>query len=460
VANTTALTNITAIGSNAKVSQSNSLILGGTGANAVSVGIGNTAPDASAVLDVTSTTDGALLPRMTTAQKTAIVSPATGLIVYDTTLNQLQVYNGTAWGATTASTGWNLTGNAGTTPGTNFIGTTDNKDVIFKRNGVQSGLLNANNTSFGVSSLNPSTTGNNNVATGFNALAANTTGSQNVAVGSIALVGNTTGTYNVATGANTLAANTTGSYNVATGPQALAGNTTASNNVATGYNALVTNTTGANNTALGTMAGLGDGTTSAQQSKIDNNATFVGYQASRDIVANTTALTNITAIGYMAKVSQNNSLILGGTGASAVSVGIGNTAPAASAVLDITSTTKGGLLPRMTTAQKTAIATPATGLIVFDTTLNQLQVYNGTAWAAASDAVREVSDEFTATAAQTAFALTQTPSVNSKVKMYINGIRISKTAYSNTGTALTYVPANNGSYALVVGDRIQLDYYY
>jgi len=74
--------------------------------------------------------------------------------------------------------------------------------------------------------------------------------------------------------------------------------------------------------------------------------------------------------------------------------------------------------------------------------------------------VREVADEFTATAAQTAFTLTQTPSANSKVKMYINGIRISNTAYTSTGTALTYIPANNGSYALVIGDRVEFDYYY
>lgn len=44
--------------------------------------------------------------------------------------------------------------------------------------------------------------------------------------------------------------------------------------------------------------------------------------------------------------------------------------------------------------------------------------------------------------------------------MYINGIRISNTAYSTSGTTLTYVPANNGAYALTAGDRIQMDFYY
>jgi len=75
-------------------------------------------------------------------------------------------------------------------------------------------------------------------------------------------------------------------------------------------------------------------------------------------------------------------------------------------------------------------------------------------------AVREVADEFTATAAQTIFTLTQIPSVNSKVKMYINGVRISNAAYSKSNKVLTYIPSNNGSYALMIGDRVQFDYYY
>jgi len=50
------------------------------------VGIGTTSPAASSILDLTSTTQGMLTPRMTTAQRTAIASPADGLMVYDTDL--------------------------------------------------------------------------------------------------------------------------------------------------------------------------------------------------------------------------------------------------------------------------------------------------------------------------------------------------------------------------------------
>jgi len=56
------------------------------------------------------------------------------------------------------------------------------------------------------------------------------------------------------------------------------------------------------------------------------------------------------------------------------------TPSAASAVLEVSSTTQGFLPPVMTTTQKNAIATPASGLIVYDTTLNALNFYNGTSW--------------------------------------------------------------------------------
>jgi hypothetical protein len=53
-------------------------------------------PDSSAKLEVKSTTQGFLPPRMTTTQRDAI-EPATGLIVYDTTTNNLQCYDGSSW---------------------------------------------------------------------------------------------------------------------------------------------------------------------------------------------------------------------------------------------------------------------------------------------------------------------------------------------------------------------------
>lgn len=65
--------------------------------NAQNVGIGTQTPHASAQLDVSSTTKGLLAPRMTTAQRNAIANPAKGLLVYDTQVNSLFHYNGSAW---------------------------------------------------------------------------------------------------------------------------------------------------------------------------------------------------------------------------------------------------------------------------------------------------------------------------------------------------------------------------
>jgi hypothetical protein len=75
-------------------------------------------------------------------------------------------------------------------------------------------------------------------------------------------------------------------------------------------------------------------------------------------------------------------LYMGGTANNfmAGSLGIGTASPNVSAKLQVDSTTQGFLPPTMTTTQKNAIATPAAGLIVFDSTLGKLCVYGGSAW--------------------------------------------------------------------------------
>jgi hypothetical protein len=63
-----------------------------------------------------------------------------------------------------------------------------------------------------------------------------------------------------------------------------------------------------------------------------------------------------------------------------VAINTDGTTAHSSALLDIKSTTKGLLAPRMTTVQRTAIATPAAGLLVYDTDTNSFWFYNGLAW--------------------------------------------------------------------------------
>jgi hypothetical protein len=74
------------------------------------IGIGTPTPDASAQLDVKSTTKGFLPPRMTSVQRNAITSPANGLTIYNTTTKSYEVYNGTNWYSTVHYIGENYGG--------------------------------------------------------------------------------------------------------------------------------------------------------------------------------------------------------------------------------------------------------------------------------------------------------------------------------------------------------------
>ncbi len=103
-------------------------------------------PAASAMLDVSATDKGLLAPRVAlTATNAAgpITSPATSLLVYNTAtagtapnnvVPGFYYWNSTAWVpfSTASTTAWTLTGNSGLNPATNFIGTTDDKALIFK----------------------------------------------------------------------------------------------------------------------------------------------------------------------------------------------------------------------------------------------------------------------------------------------------------------------------------------
>lgn len=99
------------------------------------IGIGTNTPDASAILDVTSTTQGILIPRMTQTERIAIISPATGLLVYQTDVTAgFYYYNGTTW-STFGSSGWKLTGN--TASATDKLGTTDSQDFVLATNNTE-----------------------------------------------------------------------------------------------------------------------------------------------------------------------------------------------------------------------------------------------------------------------------------------------------------------------------------
>ena len=77
--------------------------------------------------------------------------------------------------------------------------------------------------------------------------------------------------------------------------------------------------------------------------------------------------------------------------------------------------------------------------------------------------VREKEDQMPSpnTADQTSFTLTQIPNANSKVKMYINGIKALRGSVTVNGTTtVTYVKSNNNSYAIQINDIVEFVYYY
>lgn len=295
------------------------------------VGIGTTSPNAA--LDITATNDGLLLPRIALNNTTTatVTTPTVSELVYNTATAGdvtpgFYYWDGTKWvrlsiSSSTSSNDWALLGNAGTTAGTNFIGTTDNQDLIFKRNNIQSGKISTTNTSLGVNSLAPATSRNRNTAIGTEAMYLNVNGDDNTAIGYQALRTGTDGARNVAIGNNTLMVNT-GNDNIAVGMQSLQLNTTGNNNVAVGRISLYSNTSGSDNSAFGTQS-LQSNTTGNSNVAVGRNSLYSntsGYNNSafgmQSLNSNTTGFFN-TALGY-------NALSNVTTGSN--NIGIGNNA--------------------------------------------------------------------------------------------------------------------------------------
>jgi len=153
----------------------------------VKIGDNETTIDASALLELENTTKGFLLPRMTTAQVNAITSPATGLMVYNTSLACLLVNDGTP-----ASPNWNCaSGLAGVTPGS--VASLDCAGA------TNSGTLTSGQAASGVSSVISYAGGNGGIHSG-----------QSVASTGVTGLTAATAAGNFATGAGTLTYTITG----------------------------------------------------------------------------------------------------------------------------------------------------------------------------------------------------------------------------------------------------------
>jgi uncharacterized protein (TIGR02145 family) len=310
---------------------------------------------------------------------------------------------------------------------------------------MKSNLTGSFNSASGYSALQSNTTGNFNTAAGNQALSLNETGSYNTAIGSGALYfnkgrsrstaigylamgnafngadavdsyntavgyealrghaipGYNSGQYNTAMGDMALRSNREGSYNTATGQGALYNNTFGNSNTANGNNSLHQNTTGSYNFAGGHEA--------LNKSTGGNANVAIGYRAGREI---TTGSNNIL-LGYYAGnniTTGHNNIVIGNEigaplpggnsqiviGASDLlygdlinkRIGIGTAAPKSAAILDLESTNKGFLPPRMTTQQRNAISTPVEGLTIYNTDISSLEWFTGEGWFTAAKNVQ------------------------------------------------------------------------
>lgn len=319
------------------------------------VGIGTTNPQAA--LDVRSGNNGLLIPRvsLSATNVATILTPTVSELVYNTNtstpgVNQVlpgfYYWSGTNWirliTSNQPSNDWSLSGNTATN--SNFIGTTNDVNLIFKRNNtyagsigqdnvvlgvdgldinsnngrciamgakasrlstncfdniavgystLESSITSSQNTAIGSFSMQNNTIGYQNCTLGSLTLTSNTEGYQNIAIGNASLNTNTTGNRNIAIGSQSLGLNTTGNLNSSIGERSMFSATTSTLNVAMGSRALFNTTTGSRNTAIGSQAMLSN--------SIGNNNTAVGYNA---MVLSTG--TNNTAIGYNAALPINN----------------------------------------------------------------------------------------------------------------------------------------------------------
>jgi len=264
---------------------------------------------------------------------------------------------------------WTINGNAGTDDASNFLGTTDDQDLVFKTDDNEVGRFTTSGDLELPTSGRLTINGNNavsapgtrNIAVGELAGYSITTGAYNTFLGTNAGLGTTTGGFNTMIGTNAGRAtvsgsqnsfiglnagrnNTTGSFNAFIGGNAGFGNTIGANNAFIGLNAGYANTSGNANVFIGRSSGFASTTASnntflgyfaGQNNTTGGNNAFIGYIAGSNNTTGTSntaighnaqvgdTLTNATAIGSGATVSQSNSVVLG----NGANVGIGTTSP-------------------------------------------------------------------------------------------------------------------------------------
>jgi hypothetical protein len=256
--------------------------------------------------------------------------------------------------------------------------TTGQENTFIGRNAGRAATTSNQNIAIGQNAGGSLSTGSgNNVLIGLGAGSLITTGTNNTAIGSTSLQTTTTGNQNTAIGQNSLRLNVS-SYNTALGYNSGAKISGGQQQVVIGYESLGNNTTGNFNIAIGSQAGR---TTNVGDLVSSSSSIFIGYNTK----ALADAQTNQIVIGDQAIGLGSNSVVLGNTSIARTvlrgQTSVNTDTVSASAQLQIDSTTKGFLPPRMTNAQRLAIASPAVGLMVYCTDATEgLYINKSTGW--------------------------------------------------------------------------------
>jgi len=295
-------------------------------------------PDASAMLDVKSDTAGILVPRMTAAQRDAINNPAIGLLIFVTSDSTFYYYDNNYWvkilNEHNTDDDWvvnginmysGISGNVG-------IGTSspDSKFQVYS-NGLGVDISRGFDALGGITFHEDNTTNAQWIFPFFRGWQ-----SDNLIIrDDIAHIDVMTFEYG------------TGKVGIGTVPNVkfqIDGGTDASLSNGSGY----------------AVIGAEDGTNIV----MDNN----------EIIARNNGVSSKL---FIQSSGSTASTILNADGGN---VGVGTTSPDASAVLDLNSSAKGFLPPRMTATQMNAIASPSAGLMVYNTTINSICFYDGSRW--------------------------------------------------------------------------------
>ena len=428
--------------------------------------------------------------------------------------------NNTAFGynvLASNTTGINNIANGNNALNKNTIGS---NNLSLGGNNLSNNTTGSNNTSLGFYALAGNTTGYYNTANGGNALAVNSTGYYNTGIGRKALYNNTIGNHNTAIGnmANVGSSNLENATAIGDSAIVTASNTIQLGNINVtnvktsgtltagavtyptthGISGQVLSTTGSGTLTWTTTAAPSDASSSAKgivqlagdlggtsSSPTVNSIGGVSASTIGTINTTVTAATNNNTVSTIVKRDASGNFSAGTITASLSGNvtgslnGNASTATTATTAGNITATSNSTLV---TISTLSAVGTITSGTISVTTDIKTAgKLVAGTVtypnthgisgqflsttgsgtltWTSSSSVSIFTDEPSSITAGQTSFTLTNTP-LSGRVWMYINGTRISKNAYSVTGTTVTYVPSNNNSYALIVGDRIQFDYVY